>query len=154
MLFKEDIEQPLKDNLNSFAINGDTIRALTELYNSLPSREYDTCNKVEVPVKVIDKDIIPDDKLTRENDFLTHKSTKHELQDLADELNKAEPIDWYNDSQEKYSIKFNFINKELWTDLSYSLKGLDIYSTDNCFLEKAKERIGEDRLITLFEKEM
>ena len=126
MLSKEDIEQSLKRALNHCTVDGDTIRALTELYNSLPSGEA-TASQL---------------------------TTRDELQDLADELNKAEPIDWYNDSQEKYSIKFNFTNKELWTDLSYNLKGLDIYSTDNCFLEKAKKRIGEDRLITLFEKEM
>ena len=133
MLFKEDIEQSLKDNLNSFAINGDTIRALTELYNSLPSGA-------------------PDNEPAEENDFLTYKSIKQELQDLADELNEVEPIDWNNRSQAKYSIDFDSIDEELGLSYTYSLKRLEIYSTNNSFLEIAKERIGEDKLIKLFKE--
>ena len=125
MLFKEDIEQSLKKVLTSLTIDGDIVRALTELYNSLPSSE---------------------------NDFLTYKSTKQELQDLADELNKVKPIDWRDRSQTKYSINLDSVNKELGLSYAYRLKGLNIYSTDEEFLKKAKERIGEERLIKLFKE--
>lgn len=146
MLFKEDVEQSLKKVLTSLTIDGDTVRALTELYNSLPSSE------TALQLKEIDIDITPDNKPVRENDFLTYKSTKQELQDLADELNKVKPIDWRDTSQVKYSINLDSVNKELGLSYAYRLQGLDIYSTDEEFLKKAKERIGEERLIKLFKE--
>lgn len=149
MLFKEDVEQSLKKVLTEFSgltIDGDTVRALTELYNSLPSSE------TVLRLKEIDIDITPDNKPVRENDFLTYKSTKQELQDLADELNKVKPIDWRDRSQTKYSINLDSVNKELGLSYTYRLKGLNIYSTDEEFLKKAKERIGEERLIKLFKE--
>lgn len=146
MLFKEDVEQSLKKVLTSLTIDGDTIRALTELYNSLPSSE------TVLRLKEIDIDITPDNKPVREIDFLTYKSTKQELQDLADELNKVEPIDWRDRSQSKYFINLDSVKKELGLSYNYRLKGLNIYSTDEEFLKKAKERIGEERLIKLFEE--
>lgn len=145
MLFKEDVEQSLKKVLTSLTIDGDTVRALTELYNSLPSSE--------TVLRLKEIDITPDNKPVRENNFLTYKSTKQELQDLADELNKVKPIDWRDSSQAKYSILLDSANKELGLSYTYRLKGLNIYSTDNSFLEKAKKRIGEDRLIKLFKEE-
>lgn len=145
MLFKEDVEQSLKKVLTSLTIDGDTVRALTELYNSLPSSE--------TVLRLKEIDITPDNKPVRENNFLTYKSTKQELQDLADELNKVKPIDWRDRSQTKYSINLDSVNKELGLSYTYRLKGLNIYSTDNSFLEKAKKRIGEDRLIKLFKEE-
>lgn len=144
MLFKEDVEQSLKKVLTSLTIDGDTVRALTELYNSLPSSE--------TVLRLKEIDITPDNKPVRENDFLTYKSTKQELQDLADELNKVKPIDWRDRSQTKYSINLDAVNKELGLSYSYRLKGLNIYSTDEEFLKKAKERIGEERLIKLFKE--
>lgn len=146
MLYKEDIEQSLKSVLNNLVIDGDTIRALTELYNSLPSSE------LSLPVKEIDIDIIPDKLPLIENDFLTYKSIKHELQDLADELNEAEPIDWANNSQIKVYIEYNCVVNKLMQSFSYVSKDLNIYCTSIDFLEKAKERIGEDRLIKLFKE--
>lgn len=146
MLFKEDVEQSLKKVLTSLTIDGDTIRALTELYNSLPSSE--TVSRL----KEIDIDITPDNKPVREIDFLTYKSTKQELQDLADELNEAEPIDWRDRSQAKHSINLDSVNEELGLSYTYRLKELNIYSTDKEFLKKAKERIGEERLIKLFKE--
>ena len=124
MLFKEDIEQSLKRTLNHYTVDGDTIRALTELYNSLPSGKA----------------------------TVSQLTTRDELQDLADELNKEEPIDWYDRSQEKYSINFDFVEKTLGLNYCYRLKGLNIYSTNKHFLEIAKERIGKDRLIELFKE--
>lgn len=145
MLFKEDVEQSLKKVLTSLTIDGDTVRALTKLYNSLPSSE--------TVLRLKEIDITPDNKPVRENNFLTYKSTKQELQDLADELNKVKPIDWRDRSQAKYFINLDSVNKELGLSSTYRLKGLNIYSTDKEFLKKAKERIGEDRLIKLFKEE-
>lgn len=144
MLFKEDVEQSLKKVLTSLTIDGDTVRALIELYNSLPSSE--------TVLRLKEIDITPDNKPVRENNFLTYKSTKQELQDLADELNKVKPIDWRDRSQTKYSINLDSVNKELGLSYTYRLKGLNIYSTDEEFLKKAKERIGEERLIKLFKE--
>lgn len=144
MLFKEDVEQSLKKVLTSLTIDGDTVRALTELYNSLPNSE--------TVLRLKEIDITPDNKPVRENNFLTYKSTKQELQDLADELNKVKPIDWRDRSQAKYSINLDSVNKELGLSYTYRLKGLNIYSTDEEFLKKAKERIGEERLIKLFKE--
>lgn len=146
MLFKEDVEQSLRSTLNCDLVNGDAIRALTELYNSLPS------NEASSPVKEIDMEIIPDKLPLTGNDFLAYKITKHELQDLADELNEVEPIDWDNRNQIKYSIIFDFVEKTLGLNHCYRLKGLNIYSTNKHFLEIAKERIGEERLIELFKE--
>lgn len=139
MLFKEDVEESLKKVFTSLAIDGDTIRALTEFYNSLPSSE------ISLPVTL-------DNEPAGENDFLTYKSTKQELQDLADELNKVKPIDWSDGSQEKYFITFDLVDKTLGLSYGYRLKGLNIHSTDKYFLERAKERIGEERLIKLFKE--
>lgn len=139
MLYKEDIEQSLRKTVDSLMVGGDTIRALTELYNSLPSSE------MSLPVTL-------DNEPAGENDSLTYKSTKQELQDLADELNKVEPINWNNEKQVKYYITFDTIDKTLGLSYIYRLKGLDIYSTDKSFLEVAKERIGEEKLIELFKE--
>lgn len=139
MLFKEDVEESLKKVFTSLAIDGDTIRALTELYNSLPSSE-------------ISSQVTLDNEPAGENDFLTYKSIKRELQDLADELNKVKPINWSDGSQAKFSINFDFTVKELGLSYTYRLKELGIYSTDKYFLERAKERIGEERLIKLFKE--
>lgn len=152
MLYKEDIENVLREELYSPIKDGDILTALINLYNQLPYRECDTCNKIEIPVRGLDIDIIPDDKPLGENDFLAYKSTKHELQDLADELNEAEPIDWNNYEQRKYCIVLDFRNNILDCPYNYSFRSLNIYSTDERFLEKAKERIGEDRLIKLFKE--
>lgn len=124
MLFKEDIEQSFKRTLNDYAVGGDTIRAFTELYNSLPSREA----------------------------TVSQLTTRDELQDLADELNEAEPIDWEDNNQAKIFIEYHHIANRLVRGFAYSCRGLNIYSTNERFLEIAKERIGEDRLIKLFKE--
>lgn len=143
MLFKEDVEQSLKKVLTSLTIDGDTIRALTELYNSLPSSE------VNIPARGLLGDELYCNYTPTCGEHLT---TRDELQALADELNEAEPIDWRDRSQAKYSINFDSVNEELGLSYTYRLKELNIYSTDKEFLKKAKERIGEERLIKLFKE--
>lgn len=146
MLFKEDVEQSLKKVLTEFSgltIDGDTVRALTELYNSLPSSE------VNIPVRGLLGDELYCNYTPTCGEHLT---TRDELQALADELNEAEPIDWRDRSQAKYSINLDSVNEELGLSYTYRLKELNIYSTDKEFLKKAKERIGEERLIKLFKE--
>ncbi|MCQ2957276.1 MAG: hypothetical protein MJ180_00065 [Candidatus Gastranaerophilales bacterium] len=76
--------------------------------------------------------------------------TKQELKDLALELNDGVEIDWENRDQRKYFIIYdnhikNFII-DFWHDSQYVGQ---VYCLDQNFLEIAKERIGEDRLIKL-----
>lgn len=143
MLFKEDVENILKEELYSPIRDGDILTALINLYNQLPYRECDTCNKIE----------IPDNKPVGEvSNKTVNFNTLRELQELADELNEAEPINWENCQQRKYCIIFDFRNNILDCPYNYSFRSLSIYSTDERFLEKAKERIGEDRLIKLFKE--
>lgn len=85
---------------------------------------------------------------------LDNINTYYELVDLAEELNDGVEIDWENDKQTKYYIYFNCSYKKLMTGNCYSIKRIaEIYCIDENFLEKAKERIGEERLINLFKGE-
>lgn len=86
--------------------------------------------------------------------YLDNINTYYDLMNLAEELNNGEEIDWENDSQIKYCIYYSFDFKEHRIDCNYTWKDLgQIYCLDIKFLEKAKERIGEDRLIKLFKGE-
>lgn len=77
-----------------------------------------------------------------------------ELKDLAEELNGDEEIDWNNDIQRKYSIEYDYYDKKIRQYGFIDCKDLgQIHCLDKDFLEKAKERIGEDRLKKLFEEE-
>lgn len=49
MLFKEDIESVLREELYSPIRDGDILTALINLYNQLPYKEYDTCNEIKIP---------------------------------------------------------------------------------------------------------
>lgn len=75
-----------------------------------------------------------------------------ELKDLAEELSNGEEIDWGNDNQRKYCIykdypncNLDFISSVYCSDLG------QIYCLNENFLKIAKERIGEERLLKLFE---
>lgn len=81
-------------------------------------------------------------------------NTYYELMDLAEELNNGEEIDWKNDNQEKYLICYDSNIEELSSYIHSNIKFIgQIYCLDEDFLEKAKERIGEERLIELFEED-
>lgn len=76
--------------------------------------------------------------------------TKQALKDLALELNNGVEIDWVNETQKKYCFvyshnknKLDYTPNEAWQELGH------IYSLDYKFLEVAKDRIGEDKLIKL-----
>lgn len=83
--------------------------------------------------------------------YLDNIKTYYELKDLADELNAGEKIDWNDFDQCKYLISYNNKNKKL--EINNVLKIQDIgqiYCLYDNFLDKAKERIGKDKLIKLF----
>jgi NAD-dependent dihydropyrimidine dehydrogenase PreA subunit len=76
---------------------------------------------------------------------------RQELEDLAMELN-IEPIDWENAQQSKFCVTYcptsNFeLDSHTW------IKDINIYCTNENFLDEALKRIGEDRLKILFEVE-
>lgn len=82
---------------------------------------------------------------------LDNIKTYYELKDLAEELNNGKEIDWKDNDQNKYFIYYDThyekIKKdEIWTDKQVR----QIYCLDENFLDKAIQRIGEDRLIKLF----
>ena len=78
-------------------------------------------------------------------------NTYYDLMDLAEELNNGEKIDWHNEYQCKFPIYYSFKCDTLDEGRAYVCKELgQIYCLDEDFLEKAIEKIGEDRLKKLF----
>lgn len=83
-------------------------------------------------------------------DYKENLLTKQQLKDLALELNNGVEIDWVNETQKKYCFvyshnknKLDYTPNEAWQELGH------IYSLDYKFLEIAKDRIGEEKLIKL-----
>lgn len=75
-----------------------------------------------------------------------------ELKRLAEEIN-TKPVDWKNVKQWKYTLAYDFGQRKLIVDgWQYTQTAGSIYSTNKDFLEIAKERIGEDRLLKLFKE--
>ena len=75
-----------------------------------------------------------------------------ELKDLAEELNDGVEIDWEDARQPKRSFWKNCDNDKLYSETTYTCKLFkQIYCLNEYFLEIAKERIGEERLLKLFE---
>ena len=74
--------------------------------------------------------------------------------DLAEELNNWEKIDWEDDNQKKYTIFYDYEKNELDQGYKWIVKNLGaIHCLDRNFKEKAKEKIGEDKLKKLFKYE-
>ena len=76
--------------------------------------------------------------------------TKQQLKDLALELNNGVEIDWSDDKQLKFYIYLGKFQQDL--DQDNNIGCLDIgqvYCIDESFLDVAKERIGEEKLINL-----
>ena len=76
-----------------------------------------------------------------------------ELKRLAEEIN-TEPIDWERSNQYKYYILFDEGDKKFHPSMAFECRYAGVvYSTNKEFLEIAKERIGEDRLLKLFKED-
>lgn len=76
--------------------------------------------------------------------------TKQALKDLALELNNGVEINWENQEQWKFYIYFNYSENQLCTYFhSLGQNLLMTYCLNKDFLDIAKERIGEEKLIKL-----
>lgn len=85
---------------------------------------------------------------------LDNINTYYELMDLAEELNEGEEIDWENLHQIKYIITYDSEDKKIFSISNNVIKNLgQIYCLNKNFLEVAKQKIGEERLESLFKEE-
>ena len=74
------------------------------------------------------------------------------LKNLAERLNKEQKNDWNNYNRKKYYIRYDYEDKEFLRDCNFTFRTLNnIYCSDENFLKIAKEEIGEDNLLKLFE---
>lgn len=90
------------------------------------------------------------------NCFLTREQAEQEaekilvrrmLEDIARRLNKGKEIDWYDDNQIKYCIRFNFPLDmiSICARLHKKLQG-SVYCLSDKFKDAAIQEIGEERL--------
>lgn len=105
----------------------------------------------DVKYTIIDlKDFLCED--VSEKDF-GDKPVIEQLQELADELNEANHINWSDYKQNKFYIVYDFDCKKLDTKSYYNCnirpQGC-IHCTNENFLDIAKKRIGEEKLLSLF----
>ena len=78
-------------------------------------------------------------------------NTYYDLMDLAEELNKGRKIDWYDDSQQKFYIYFDFKRNKFVQSYTYVTKDIgQIYCLNENIIGIAIEKIGTDKLIKLF----
>ena len=72
---------------------------------------------------------------------------RRQLEDIARRLNKGKEIDWGNEDQRKYFIRFNYWQGIIELDSSFrqQFQGV-IYCLDKKFLDVAPKEIGEKRL--------
>lgn len=75
--------------------------------------------------------------------------TKQQLKDLALELNNGVEFDWENDNQHKYVIYVDCITSKLSQCWGTHSKDFNIYCLNYDFIDIAKERIGEEKIIKL-----
>lgn len=78
-------------------------------------------------------------------------TTYYDLMDLAEELNKGSKIDWYDDSQQKFYIYFDFKRNKFVQSYTYVTKDIgQIYCLNENIIGIAIEKIGVDKLTKLF----
>ena len=97
-----------------------------------------------------------DERYRRYNVFKTEEEAKQEaekilvrrmLEDIARRLNKGNKIDWHNEEQPKYSIRFNYYPGKIVLDRCFRQQALGVvYCLDKNFLDVAIQEIGEQRL--------
>ena len=75
--------------------------------------------------------------------------TKQALKDLALELNNGVVIDWDDEKQYKFYIYYDYEVEKLVCHWLEVVKTFDVYCLNNQFLDIAKDRIGEEKLIKL-----
>ena len=78
-------------------------------------------------------------------------NTYYDLMDLAEELNNGKKIDWYDDTQQKFYIYFDFKRNKFVQSYTYVTKDIgQIYCLNENIIGIAIEKIGEDKLKKLF----
>lgn len=78
-------------------------------------------------------------------------NTYYDLMDLADELNNGKKIDWYDDTQQKFYIYFDFKRNKFVQSYTYVTKDIgQIYCLNENIIGIAIEKIDTDKLIKLF----
>ena len=83
-------------------------------------------------------------------DYRDNLTVKQQLKNLALELNDGIEIYWDYFHQPKYYILYDYRFKELLIDFTRTHPcAPDIYCISSNFLEVAKDRIGEEKLIKL-----
>ncbi len=72
---------------------------------------------------------------------------RRQLEDIARRLNKGIKINWDNEEQDKYFIRFSYWSAVIQLECAwkYKLQGV-IYCRDEKFLDVAIEEIGKERL--------
>ena len=69
------------------------------------------------------------------------------LEDIARRLNKGEKIDWNNNDQFKYFLRFSFFINKISINYNFQYKDQGtVYCLDKNFLNVAIQEIGEERL--------
>jgi hypothetical protein len=93
-----------------------------------------------------------EEMIKKEQKALEKRIIKQELEDLALELNEGVEIDWEDGEQHKRYMYYCFYSNEFGQDLSWNAKNEGVtYCLSKKFLKEALKRIGEDRLMKLFE---
>ena len=83
-------------------------------------------------------------------EYINNLTTKQKLKDLALELNNGKEIDWSDMKQTKFFIVLNCTKDYLEQNYTYRICDVgQIHCLDRQFLNKAKQRIGEQELINL-----
>lgn len=85
--------------------------------------------------------------LTEIKEIVEKILVRRQLEDIAQRLNKGHKINWNDDNQIKYCIRFNFPLNTISTyaRLHQKLQGT-VYCLDKNFKDVAIEEIGEERL--------
>ena len=129
-----------------------------ERWKPKPSEEYycvDDGNDVRRVIFNI-VDVYDRDRIKTYNCFPTREQAEQEaekilisrqLEDIARRLDKGEKIDWHNEEQPKYSIRFNYYPGKIVLDRCFRQQALGVvYCLDKNFLDVAIQEIGEERL--------
>lgn len=83
-------------------------------------------------------------------DYKENLLTKQVLKDLALELNNEVEIDWNNDGQYKYYLAYSQKDNKFFLSCATTYQVLEqVYCLDETFLNIAKDRVGEEKLIKL-----
>ena len=155
---KEEILQEIEKTKEHLTNMENMLKECSERWKPEPNEEYYYVNQVSATSRAINDEFDIDAARYRAyNCFRTKKEAeleaekilvRRQLEDIARRLNRGERIDWDNDAQRKYFIRFNYWQDIIELDGSFrqQFQGV-IYCLDKKFLNVAIKEIGEGRLI-------